>query len=124
MSVPAVTPTRSCRAAGLDVKKYKSMSGFGVVVGVSVSPSVLVELATAAVDRIARNWEMTASLRAFSSFSARFNFLVSSSFLRWARIVSGVGSSGEKVNWRFYKNKSASLTRRTNPQTNATKLTS
>lgn len=117
VSVPAVTPTRNCRAAGLDVRNDKSTSGFEVVAGVPESPSFLVELATAAVDRIARNWAMTASLRLFSSLSAWFNFLVSRSFLRWARIVSGVGSSGEEVNWRFYKRTSQPNT----PETPASK---
>lgn len=99
-------PTRNWRAAGLDVKNDRSTSFCATVAGALESP-VLVALATAAVDRIERNCAITASFRAFSCFSERFNFLVSCNFLRWIRIVSGVGSSGEGVNWRFY-NKSTS----------------
>lgn len=99
-SEPAVTPTRNCRAAGLDVKNDKSRSFRGTVAGVFASPSFF---ATAVVVRIERSWAIMASLRAFSCFRARFSFLVSWSFLRGVRSDSGVGSSGERVNCRFYK---------------------
>lgn len=108
-SEPAVTPTRNCRAAGLDVKNDKSRSLCGTVAGVFASPSFF---AIAVVVRIERNWAITTSLRAFSCFSERFSFLVSCSFLRWVRIVSGVGSSGEEVNCRFYKASTCAIPRR------------
>lgn len=98
--VPASTPTRSWRAAGLDVKNDKSKGFLGVVFGSSVGPS---DLAVSTVDRIHFNWEMTASFRAHSSFNDRLSFRVSRSFLRCAWMVSGVGVSGEVSKERPYE---------------------
>lgn len=103
---PAATPTRNCRAAGLEVKKDRSISSLGRGgTGGSESPSVfvvLMALVAWTVERIDRSWEMTASFRAHSCFSARLSFLVSCSFRRWATIVSVVGASGGGRNVRFY----------------------
>lgn len=89
---PVSTPTRSWRAAGLDVRKDRS-SGAGLVVEASVPLS---GLADSTVDRIDLSCEITASLRAHSSFNERLSFRVSRNFLRRTWIDSGVGVSGEE----------------------------
>lgn len=86
---PASTPTRSWRAAGVEVKKDKSTGLFSAVLD---TPSAL---AVSTVDRIDCSCEMTASFRSRSSFRDRFSFFVSNNFLRCACMVSGVGVSGE-----------------------------
>lgn len=76
---PGLAPTRSFFAAGLEVRNDRSRS-VGARDSVSVfgfvAPSVLT------FDRMECNWVMTASLRAFSCFNARFNFLVSCNCFR------------------------------------------
>lgn len=86
---PASTPTRSWRAAGLEVKNDRSTGLFSAVLD---TPSAF---AASTVDRIDCSCEMTASFRAHSSFSDRFSFFVSNNFLRCACTVSGVGVSGD-----------------------------
>ena len=76
---PVSTPTRICRAAGLDVRNDRSSGG--VTLEVSAVLSVWVD---STVDKIAFNWEITAALRARSSWRDRLSFLVSRSFLRCA----------------------------------------
>lgn len=88
---PASTPTRSCRAAGLAVRKERSSWSDSLIVSF-LSVSVF-EVST--VEMIDFSWEITASFRAHSSCKARLSFLVSRSFLRCAWMVSGVGASGE-----------------------------
>lgn len=89
---PVSTPTRSWRAAGLEVRKDRS-SGAGLALKASVAG---LGLAVSTVERIDLSCEITASLRAHSSFNERLSFRVSRSFLRWALIDSGVGVSAEE----------------------------
>lgn len=91
---PASTPTRSWRAAGLEVKKDKSR-----LFSVAAEPF---SLAVSTFDRIERSCEMTASFRPHSSLKARFSFFVSSNFLRCVWMDSGVGVSCEELKERPY----------------------
>lgn len=97
---PAATPTRNCCAAGVDVKNERSKSFLAVAASLS-SCVGFSGLAAVTIERMDRNWEMTASLRAPSCFKDIFNFLVSCNFLRCSRIVSGVGVFGDGSKERF-----------------------
>jgi hypothetical protein len=65
---PASTPTRSCRAAGLVVRKDRS----SWLDSLAVSLRSVLEAST--VEMIDFSWDMTASFRAHSSCKARLSF--------------------------------------------------